>query len=49
MCRLEILGGSGSVLVTDDMVYRITIKAEDMVKHHELSKLLEIPWPITYD
>ncbi|KAL8904742.1 MAG: hypothetical protein Q9207_003073 [Kuettlingeria erythrocarpa] len=25
------------------MAYRITIKAEHMVKHHELSKLLEIP------
>lgn len=43
MCRSEIQADSESVLVTNDTAYRITIKAEDMLKDEKLSKLLEIP------
>lgn len=43
MCRSEVQANCDSVLVTRDMAYRITIRADDMRKDTRLSKLLEIP------
>ncbi len=43
MCRSEVQANCDSVLVTNDIAYRITIKADDMRKHHRLSELLAIP------
>ncbi|CAF9908045.1 MAG: hypothetical protein ALECFALPRED_004207 [Alectoria fallacina] len=43
-CRAEIQqGSSNSHVVTENMAYRITIKAEDMQSHPELVSLLESP------